>query len=59
MSISPLLDGFINIVIASVPVFYSNTAVTQFLLFHLEEEKKNTEVKMVVVCFQSSFLLLV
>jgi hypothetical protein len=40
VSISPLHHGFINTAIASVPVFYSNTAITQFLLFQLEEKKK-------------------
>jgi len=43
VSISPLHHGFINIVIASVPLFYSNTAITQFLLFHLEEEEEEEE----------------
>jgi len=60
VSISPLHHGFINILIASVPVFYSNTAIAQFLLLHLEEEgEKTTEVKIIVICFQCSFLLFV
>jgi hypothetical protein len=46
LSISSLLHRFINIVIANVPVFYSNTAVTQFLLFHLEEEGKKHKSKL-------------